>query len=604
MNNALIHRGLDAEGLWTDPEKGIYIGHRRLSIIDIAGGAQPMWTSDGAIGISFNGEIYNYRELRVVLEKSGHIFVSDHSDTEVLLHGYREWGNNLPTHLNGMWAFAIYDRKNDLIFLSRDRFGKKPLFYTVCDGTFMFASELSSLRMHTDFNHSVSMRSLKKYFAYNYIPAPGSLYESVYKLPAGHNLVYSITDKSTRLEQYWEFTLEPFETIPEHAEALWGEQLRELIDRAVKRRLMSDVPLGVFLSGGIDSTSVSYFATRHIEPPSLRTFSIGFKEPSFDESTYSHYAAAMLGTDHHHKTLSLETAKSLLPDIAGKLDEPFGDSSLLPTYLLCQESRRFVTVALGGDGADELFAGYDPFRALRAAELYNSFFPKPLHTAIRLLIQHFPVSHVNMSLDFKLKRTLRGLTYDRKIWNPVWQGALEPSELQELFIEGIDLEDVYSEAIESWDSCRQHDIVNKTLQFYTQLYLQNDILTKIDRASMMNSLEVRAPFLDIDLVDFVRRIPAGYKYRYGQTKYILKKALKPILPNKILYRRKKGFGVPVGKWFKNRDLVLEKGTTIPGMKSSFIDRKLKEHTGNAADNRFLLWNMWLLEKCLKKAGIP
>lgn len=604
MNDALSHRGPDAEGLWSDSSKGIYIGHKRLSIIDIAGGTQPMWTADGRIGVTFNGEIYNFRELRATLEKAGHRFLSDHSDTEVLLHGYREWGAGLPSRLNGMWAFAIYDRDRGRFFLSRDRFGKKPLYHTFRCGTFIFASELSSLRKHSLFNHSISIRSLKKYFAYNYIPAPGSLYESVYKLPAGCNLVYSIDDKEHRVERYWEFALEPFETIPKNAEAAWCEQLRELIDRAVRRRLMSDVPLGIFLSGGIDSTSVSYFAARHIEPPSLRTFSIGFEEPSFDESAYAQFAAAALGTDHHHRTLSLETAKSLLPDIAGKLDEPFGDSSLLPTYLLCKESRQSVTVALGGDGADELFAGYDPFRALRAAELYGRYFPKPLHTAIGLLIRRLPVSHVNMSLDFKLKRTLRGLSYDRKLWNPVWLGALDQRELRELFTDAIDLDDVYSEAIDCWDSCRQPGLIDKTLQFYTKLYLQNDILTKIDRASMMNSLEVRAPYLDSDLVDFVRRIPAGYKYRRGRTKYILKKALEPLLPRRILYRSKKGFGVPVGKWFMTGSLSLVNNTAPPGMNAAFIDLQIDEHLCHSADNRAFLWNMWLLERHINSTDTP
>jgi asparagine synthase (glutamine-hydrolysing) len=598
MNACLVHRGPDAQGLWSDPDKGIYIGHRRLSILDIAGGSQPMWTADKNIGITFNGEIYNFRELRVTLEKQGYRFLSDHSDTEVLLHGYREWGTGLPSHLNGMWAFAIYDRERDRFFLSRDRFGKKPLFYTVSRETFMFSSELLSLRKHSFFNHSISSLSLKKYFAYNYIPAPRSLYESVYKLPAGYNLVYSIADKESRLEQYWEFSLEPFEVIPANAEAVWCEQLRELIDKAVERRLVADVPLGIFLSGGIDSTSVSYFATRHIESNRVKTFSIGFEEPSFDESSFARFAAQFLKTDHHHSFLSLETAKSLLPAIAARLDEPFGDSSLLPTYLLCQESRRFVTVALGGDGADELFAGYDPFRALRAAMLYDKFFPKPLHTAIKLLIGRLPVSHANMSLDFKLKRTLRGITYDRKLWNPVWQGALDPEELGDFFADEIDNEEVYSEAIECWDACHQENIVDKTLQFYTRLYLQNDILVKIDRASMMNSLEVRAPYLDIDLVNFVRRIPASFKFRHGTTKYILKKALKPVIPDRILNRGKKGFGIPIGKWFQSGLFVSENNPALPWFKPSFINRRIEEHANNVADNRNFLWNLWLLKQHL------
>jgi asparagine synthase (glutamine-hydrolysing) len=596
MNEALLHRGPDAQGIWSDPSQGIYLGHRRLSIIDIDGGAQPMWTADRKLCISFNGEIYNFRELRRELEKAGHRFTSDHSDTEVLLHGYREWGCALPDHLNGMWAFVLYDTENNLLFLSRDRFGKKPLYYSHAAGTFMFASELSSLRAHRAFNFPLSKTSLQKFFAYNYIPAPLTLYESVCKLPAGCNLQYSIDTSTVTVKRYWEFTLEPFETIPPDAESVWAEELRALIDHAVKRRLMSDVPLGIFLSGGIDSSAVAAFATRHIEPSRLMTFAIGFSEPSFDESRHSRFAADLLGTDHHHRQLSLESAIGLLPEIASGLDEPLGDSSLLPTYLLCKESRKHVTVALGGDGADELFAGYDPFRALAAARLYGAMVPKPLHEAIRLLLLRLPVSHANMSTDFRIKRTLRGLCYRKSLWNPVWQAALDPKEIGELFNEPVSPEELFSEAIECWDGCRQPGLVDKTLEYYTKLYLQNDILTKVDRASMMNSLEVRAPFLDIDLVNFIRRIPSEYKYRNRTTKYLLKKALEPVLPKRILYRSKKGFGVPVGKWFKNGSLVID-NSAAPGMFSrSFINRQITTHRNGNRDNRAFLWNTWMLEQ--------
>ncbi len=599
MNDALSHRGPDAEGVWSDDNREVYIGHRRLSIIDISGGSQPMSTIDGDLCVSYNGEIYNHPELRTELEKAGHRFVTDHSDTEILLHGYREWGNLLPYCLNGMWAFAIYDRKRKLFFLSRDRFGKKPLYYTICRGAFIFASELSALKKHSCFDASISLQALKKYFAYNYIPAPSTIYKNVYKLPAGHNLIYSIVDKSYRIEKYWEFTLEPFETIPENAESVWCEELRELLGKAVRRRLMSDVPLGIFLSGGIDSTTVACFASRHTEPYNLKTFSIGFEEPTFDESAYSTFAANVLKTDHHHTILSLEGAKELMPEIISKLDEPFGDSSLLPTYLLCKECRKLVKVALGGDGSDELFAGYDPFLALRAADFYARFCPKPLHIAIRLLIRKLPVSHSNMSFDFRLKRTLRGLSYNRKLWNPIWQAALEPSQLEDLFCEKINIEELYSEAVECWDFCRQSDLINQTLQFFTRLYLQNDILTKIDRAGMMNSLEIRAPFLDIELVDFVRRIPADFKFRKGKTKYILKKALAALLPAKILYRHKKGFGVPVGKWFREGALRLSDTFVFPALSSGFIRLQSKEHINNIADNRSFLWDLWVLEKFLQ-----
>lgn len=592
MSNHQVHRGPDASGTWFDETAGIYLGHRRLSIIDLNDGAQPMWTRDGEIGIVFNGEIYNHVELRTELEQQGHIFATDHSDTEVLLHGYRSWGPEVTTKLNGMWAFALYDRRRRLLFCSRDRFGKKPLFYLCREGLFAFASELSALCQHSSVKPKISVRTLQKYFAYGFIPAPNSLYEGIYKLPAGYSLLFDLKTASLRVSKYWDLVLEPFEERPANAEEVWCEQIRDLLGRAVKRRLMSDVPLGVFLSGGIDSSAIAALAACKTEVENLDTFSIGFEEAQFDESHYACQVASKLGTRHHAEKLSLERAKELLPAISGQLDEPFGDSSLLPTYLLCRFARTGVTVALSGDGGDELFAGYAPFRALRTAALYSRMVPRSVHQGIRILFGYLPVSHGYMSLDFKIKRTLRGLSYPKNLWNPVWLGPLEPLELEELFGQPIELEDLYSEAIEAWDSCAQQNIVDRTLQFYTKLYLQDDILVKLDRASMMSSLEARSPFLDAELVDFVRRIPAEYKLRNGQTKYILKKALEPLLPRDILYRRKQGFAVPIGRWFKEGYLKSDFETF--GLDAMFAKQLSEDHIQGKQDNRLYLWSHWIL----------
>lgn len=597
MTEVLVHRGPDAEGFWHNKDRAVYLGHRRLSIIDLAGGAQPMPTADGGLMVVFNGEIYNHLELREELVKSGHRFLTDHSDTEVLLHGYREWGKELPNRLNGMWAFALYDRDKNELFISRDRFGKKPLFYCLRNGTFAFASELNALVRHRNIRPNISTKSLKKYFAYGYIPAPHSIYEHIYKLPGGHSLILNIPRMDYSIHKYWDFVIEPFEKIPDRPEGEWGERIRELLSKAVKRRLMSDVPLGIFLSGGIDSSSIAAFAAKLAGAEKVKSFSIGFEEDSFDESSYSKHVASLLGTEHYLEFFSLEKAKSLLPEIAKKLDEPMGDSSLLPTFLLCKETRKRVTVALGGDGGDELFAGYDPFRALKMAELYNNLVPKPLHEGIRMLAARLPTSHSNMSLDFKIKRALRGLSYPKKLWNSVWLGPLSPPELEELFREPVDIEEVYSEAIEQWEACKQKNLVDKTLQFYTKLYLQDDILVKVDRASMMNSLEVRAPYLDVNLVDFVRRIPHQYKFRKGETKYIQKKALEPVLPKEILYRSKKGFGVPIGKWFKEGSLTFNGEAFLADLNPLFLRKKIQEQLNGTHDHRALLWNYWLLSKC-------
>lgn len=596
MTECLEHRGPDDKGVWYDRQRSIYLGHRRLSVIDIHCGAQPMWTSDGSIAVIYNGEIYNHIELRQQLQKKGHIFNTDHSDTEVLLHGYREWRTDLPNRLNGMWAFAIYDRIKETIFMSRDRFGKKPLFYTLQNKTFAFASELSALIRHPFINTSISKGSLKKYFAYGYIPTPRTLYSNIQKLSGGHNLIFDLKTFSLKIWKYWDFIIEPFEKIPKNPQVEWGEQLRDLLQKAVQRRLMSDVPLGVFLSGGIDSSSVTFFASKNLNDEKLKTFSIGFVEESFDESSYAEAAAECFNITHHLETLSIERSIDLLPEIMSKLDEPIGDSSLIPMYLLCQETKKHVTVALGGDGGDELFAGYDPFKALRLAEIYTTIIPKPVHHGIRMALGLMPVSHRNMSLGFKLNQTLRGLSYPKFLWNPVWMGPLKPDELDELFSEPTDIEDVYSDAIECWEACSQNNLVDKTLQFYTKLYFQNGILVKTDRASMMNSLEVRSPFLDVDLVDFVRKIPYSWKYRYGQTKYILKKAMEPHLPRSILYRSKKGFGAPIGSWFRDGKLICDK-MAINTIKQNALFRKLvNDHIHGRSDHRLFLWSYWLLGK--------
>lgn len=594
MTQQLIHRGPDAQGLWHDANQGVYLGHRRLSIIDLVGGKQPMWTPDEQLGIIFNGEIYNHLELRQQLEKAGYHFSTHHSDTEVLLHGYRAWGKELPNKLNGMWAFILYDRQQGILFGSRDRFGKKPFFYTYQPGNFIFASELKAVTVHTSLKPQLSKLALKKYFAYGYIPAPHSLYENIYKLPAGHSLWYRINAKTLTVQKYWDFELEPFDSIPKNPEAAWGEQLRELLDQAVQRRLMSDVPLGVFLSGGIDSSAIAALASKHISATDLNTFSIGFTEPDFDESAYAKQVAQLIGSQHHSAILSLETSKELLPEIMSKLDEPLGDSSLLPTYLLCHHARQKVTVALGGDGSDELFAGYDPFHALRYAQLYHRLIPKPIHRAIEMLFARLPVSHRNMSLDFRIKRTLRGLSYPPRLWCPTWMASLAADELADLFQEKINLEEIYSEAIDQWEACHQTNLIDKVLQFFTKIYLQDDILVKIDRASMLVSLEARSPFLDIEVVNFVRQLPSDYKFRHGQTKYILKKALEPLLPKEIIYRRKKGFGVPIGKWFHQQQLPFTNQHFSP-LNPEFINRKLAEHTQQQTDQRAFLWNLWVYQ---------
>lgn len=592
MTRRIAHRGPDAEGFYVEAAEGLYLGHRRLSIVDLAGGDQPMATADGRHLIVFNGEIYNHLELRVDLKSRGCVFQTDHSDTEVLLHGYREYGEAFVERLNGMWAFAIWDAEKRRLFISRDRFGKKPLYWFQRQGVFAFASELTALLEHPQAPRSVSRRAMLKFFAYALIPAPHSIVEGVWKLPAGHNLILE-AGGSPVVERYWRYELVEDDALARRSEESLADELRELLDRAVQRRLMSDVPLGVFLSGGIDSSAVAALAARHVGAENLRTFSIGFSEPSFDESAFARRAAEHIGTNHACEILDLDTACEVLPEIFDQLDEPQGDNSLLPTWLLSRFTRRHVTVALGGDGADELFAGYDTFRGLHQAETYARWMPRPLHHAIQALVGRLPVSHANLSFNFKMKKGLGGVSHPAPLWNPVWLGALGPHELGDLFNESVDAEDVYSEAIALWDSCPQPDLLHRTLQFYTEIYLQDGILAKVDRASMMHGLEARSPFLDIDVADFARRLPGDYKLRQGTTKFLLKKALEPILPADILHRKKKGFGTPVGAWFRG-------GRIAPSSNAPITQKRLASHRAGRSDDRLFLWCQLALDEWLKR----
>jgi len=493
-----------------------------------------------------------------------------------------------------MWAFAIYDRTQRCIFMSRDRFGEKPLYWFQRSGTFAFASELTALMEHPDCPRSPSARSLQKYYAYAFIPAPLTILEHVFKLPAGHNLRFDLNNNRVTVTRYWHYEINP--TDPAVGEESLVDELLELLDGAVKRRLMSDVPLGVFLSGGVDSSLIAALAAKHIGAGQLKTFSIGFTDASFDELPHANRVAALLGTDHHTDVLDLNKAMELLPGILENLDEPQGDASLLPTWLLARFTRQHVTVALGGDGGDELFAGYDPFLALKKAEIYSQTVPRPVHAAIRLLATHLPVSHKNISLDFKIKRTLRGLSYPASQWNPAWIGALEPREIAEFLGSPCSPEDVYSEAISAWDACSQNNTVDRTLEFFTRFYLQDGILAKVDRATMMNSLEARAPFLDIEVANFARRLPAQWKLRNGTTKYLLKQAALRLLPADIVHRKKKGFGTPVGSWLRT-------GRLAPTSLDPFVRNRVVAHQAGKIDDRLFLWSQLVRETWCKNHSI-
>lgn len=586
MTGSMAHRGPDGRGAWTDESAGIYLGHRRLSVIDLQGGAQPMTSPCGRYVITYNGEVYNHAELRRELEAQGCQFRTSHSDTEVLLHGYSVWGASLLDRLNGMWAFAIYDRVAATLFLARDRFGKKPLYYASRPEAFVFASELTALPLHPAVGSDRCDAGLKKFFAYGYVPAPLTALKGVRKLPAGCHLTLDCRSGALQTQRWWRYRIRPAEALRPADDRDLAEELRFRLERAVQRRFLSDVPVGIFLSGGLDSSAVAALSVQTMSQ--VQTFSIGFEEESFDESGYASRVAQHLGTQHHSRTLSAASVAAYADSVLSGLDEPLGDASLVATSMLCQFARERVTVALGGDGSDELLFGYDPFRALRFAQVYRNVIPRPVHEAVLFLAAKLPVSHRNMSLDFKLKRGLRGAGYAAPLWAPVWMSSLDQQDLRDFYGSSDSLEELFSEAIEAWEACESDRLEDRLSQFYVELYLQDDILAKIDRASMRYGLEVRAPFLDIGVVDFVSRLPARLKFDGGAGKLILRQAVRSLLPDEVLSRAKKGFGIPAGRWFRD-------GTLSPGPAAWGNPRAAQalhqRHLSGKADERAFLWNL-------------
>ncbi|MFH1762515.1 MAG: asparagine synthase (glutamine-hydrolyzing) [bacterium] len=606
MTDTLVHRGPDAGDTYVNGN--VHLGHRRLSIIDLSEIAvQPMCNEDSTVWTVFNGEIYNHLDIREELLKEGHVFKTS-SDTEVLVHGYEKWGRELAPKLNGMFAFAVYDKNKRELFLARDRMGQKPLYYYNYNGLFAFASEIKALLKHPDIPAQLDPVSLQKYLAFEYVPVPRSIISNISKLPGSCCMIFSLQTGKFKINRYWECNYKAH-VIPAEKDAIefYKTGILQRLERSVKLRLMSDVPLGVFLSGGIDSSTITALMAKSVDPKNIKTFSIGFKEKSFDETSYARLAAKYFGTDHREEILEPKTMIDILPEITSRLDEPFADASIIPTYLLSKFTRRHVTVALGGDGGDELLCGYDPFLAYKAAEIYN-YVPGIAHLLIKKLVSFLPVSSKNMSLDFRAKRFLMGIGHNHYIRNQVWLGAFDMQAqfdlLNEDFICVNKQADLYNEINELMyeDNGRQGEVTDLIYQ-YTRTYLQEDILTKVDRASMMNSLEVRAPMLDYNFVEFVNGIPWEYKLRGFDTKFIFKEAVKEILPKDIIRRSKKGFGIPVSRWLRNelREILLDtlskdKIKSQGIFNENAVECLVQEHLEGKKDVRKELWTIFMFEK--------
>ncbi len=592
MNETLSHRGPDDAGLKIFETAGL--AQCRLSILDLSpAGHQPMSNEDGTVWITFNGEIYNFKELRKGL-KQKHVFKSS-SDTEVIIHLYEEIGIEVFSKIQGMFAIAIYDSRNGELILGRDRMGKKPLFWGIHSGTFLFGSELKSLIAHPSFKKEIDLQSLNKYFLYEYIPTPHTIFKDTYKLEPGTLLIWN--GKEAKKKVFWKPTFLPKEN--SFASAIKG--LEETLQSAVKDRLVSDVPLGIFLSGGLDSSAVAYYASR-ANPGKVKTFSIGFKEKSFDESAYARQVAKHLGTKHYEKILSVKDCLEIIPTIGQLLDEPMADASIVPTYLLSKFTRENVTVALGGDGGDELFCGYDTFLAHRLARMYERLPVIIRDGLIKRLVNSLPTSHSNMSLDFKAKKFVAGFEGNQSYRNQRWLGAFDKDDRKKLFNDtvwnSVGTKNEFDDIDTYLKSADSHDTYDELGLLYERMYMMDQVLVKVDRASMMNSLEVRAPFLDTRVVDLANHMPVGFKFKGLERKYILKKLMEGKLPHDIIYRKKKGFGMPIGEWIRGdlKPLVLDYlgKPSIEKMglfKADYVGKLLQEHFNDVKDNRKQIWTL-------------
>lgn len=605
MCQTLVHRGPDSAGSVRVGPAGLAM--RRLSIIDVATGQQPLSSEDGQIQLVCNGEIYNYRELRADLIATGHRFRTG-SDCEVIVHAYEEHGDAFLPLLNGMFACALWDNRRRRLLLARDRIGIKPLYYAEHQGRLLFGSEPKALLAYPGFARRLDLPSLYQYLTYEYVPTPRSIFEGIRKLRPGHYL----TLENGRLVEtgYWSLDLSPRLDLKRRSEVELAEELWDTLREAVRLELVSDVPLGVFLSGGLDSSAVAA-AMVDLNPGDVRSFSIGFEDPSFDESAYARRVAQYLGTTHSELILEPRMLWELIPSVMDFLDEPLADASIIPTHLLSRFTRQHVTVALGGDGGDELFAGYSTLQAHRLAGYYRRI-PRLLREGIIApLVQRLPVSHNNLSLDFRAKRFITGTNRPIAERHHLWLGAYSPEEKRQLLLPdalaAVGSTDTFDVLGEHLARCSEYDELSRVLYLDMKMYLEGDILVKVDRASMGCSLEARVPVLNAMVVDLATRLPIDLKLRRFTRKYLLRKAVVGRLPAEIINRPKKGFGIPVSKWFRSElrelllDLLSEERLQRQGLfDPAYVRRLIDDHLAMRRDNRKPLWSLLVFQLWCEK----
>ncbi|MFZ5950608.1 MAG: asparagine synthase (glutamine-hydrolyzing) [Candidatus Rifleibacteriota bacterium] len=599
MTDRMVSRGPDAEGFFVKNSVGL--GHRRLSIIDLDSGDQPIFNENRKIAIVFNGEVYNFPELKADLLAKGHIFYTN-TDTEVIIHGYEEYGiDGILSQLEGMYAFAIYDEEKDSLFIARDRFGEKPLYYFEEGKNFYFGSELKALKDEIS-HREICVEALNFFLALTYIPSPFTIYKRVFKLLPGHYL--HVSQSGVELFRYFEFlSSTENDQINNFDEA--KEELRKLLARSVQMRMVSDVPVGTFLSGGIDSSIISALMSKFSEKP-VKTFSIGFFEKDFDESERSKYVSKAIGADHTLFFLDFKEASDRINEIVENFDEPFADASAISTYFVAKIAREQVKVVLTGDCADELFGGYEKYLAISYQNQFNQL-PKIFQRFIRLIVNNAPHNVFTNNILRKAKKIIKNCEFDEFTinYNLMCLG-FNDQERKSLLIE--DYDDIVKRIIrQHFESEKQSEILEKLLYTDQNVVLEGCMLPKVDRACMQCSLEARVPFLDSKVVNFSRKLPPEFKIKGRNKKFILKEAFKELLPEKVFSFPKKGFGLPVDRWFRKelRDelysLIEPEFVKQQGLfEHRILEKLFKEHESCKEDHRFKLWAIYVFQKWWKR----